>query len=304
MGAWGTGLYANDAAQDLRAGFTDLARLPAAPDEIVNLVIADHPESGDAADENHTDFWLALADLLHCYGISHAPTLERADAIIASGLDIDMKAELGMEAGDLARRRRLLKQRAAKWAVPNPKPRRRNLLKKPEPFILEPGECLAYPTSAGRNINPYFASPEDDPGKWVQDGWGSALTLSRGRRFDWFAWYAVGRLSAHGPARPTLSDCWGAAIETEPSILSFDEVPLIAVCAGSLAPAHLAKLRVERLGVLPISEARVLDYLPALASTGDYPLSSVSNYLAWRAQTLPGVPEPGPALAVAELLAD
>ena len=87
MGAWGHKLYDSDVARDVRDAFEDLARLPLDPAALVARALASHPGADDPDDEDHTAFWLALADQFHRYGIAHAPLFERANAIVDSGHD-------------------------------------------------------------------------------------------------------------------------------------------------------------------------------------------------------------------------
>ena len=83
MGAWGAGLYSSDMAADMRAVIKSALRLPFDEDRIVDILrdcergAADHPD-----DEDHTTFWLVLADQFEKRGVAHAPARDKAIAII------------------------------------------------------------------------------------------------------------------------------------------------------------------------------------------------------------------------------
>jgi len=67
MGAWGTSLYANDYASDIRGDYIDMLRRGKTNDEVVEKLINDNQEiMGD--DEEEPLFWFALADTLWNYG--------------------------------------------------------------------------------------------------------------------------------------------------------------------------------------------------------------------------------------------
>jgi hypothetical protein len=95
MGVWGTGIFANDTAADLKDQFEDVVRLPITTDELIRIVTGE--EDGD-------DFHLALADLFHTYGIDAPAVREKAIELISSGDDLKNKRELGMTEPDLRRR--------------------------------------------------------------------------------------------------------------------------------------------------------------------------------------------------------
>ena len=62
MGAWGVGLYSNDFA--LRGSVKAVARLPLAPDKLLELLCAMEPSAANnAKDSDHTIFWLTVADI-------------------------------------------------------------------------------------------------------------------------------------------------------------------------------------------------------------------------------------------------
>jgi hypothetical protein len=63
MGAWGIGLYASDFALDLRATVGAVVRLPLDEEKLVAAICAaEETTAENPADEDHTVFWLVLAD--------------------------------------------------------------------------------------------------------------------------------------------------------------------------------------------------------------------------------------------------
>jgi len=252
MGTWSVTLYGNDAAADVRGDIKDLLRAPLDEAGIVAALTETHPGLDDKTDEEYCDLWLAVADQLHAYGVAAPAVFATATTIIDTGLDLDMKRSLGMDDRSLARRATLLDELRAKWARPHPKPSKRRIQSKPDAFVFEAGDCVAYPVSkVGATINPYFAKAEADP-QWAQDGFGAMAILTRGHRHGVFAWYAVARLSLRGASPPPLADCAAAMIEAESSLVEdrMGEKPRLAVFASRLSPLFAKKMRCAVVGRL------------------------------------------------------
>ena len=105
MGAWGAGLYSSDMAADMRAVIKSALRLPFDEDRIVDILRdCERRAADDADDEDHTTFWLVLADQFEKRGVAHAPTRDKAIAIIDRGDDLDMMEKRGMKQADLRKR--------------------------------------------------------------------------------------------------------------------------------------------------------------------------------------------------------
>ncbi len=93
MGAWGIGLYSSDFAQDLGGAVKAVARLPFPPEALLRYLATTEPGSADnPKDEDHTVFWLTVADQFARRGIDCPAAQERAMAIIADGADLAMMA--------------------------------------------------------------------------------------------------------------------------------------------------------------------------------------------------------------------
>jgi hypothetical protein len=190
--------------------------------------------------------------------IDHPPTLETTLRIVAEGTDLAMKRALRMREPNLQQRARVLERLAAKWRTPNPKPRARRVLTKPEPFVLEVGDCLAYPLSKGELRNPYVSPREEErfyaSYDWKKDSWGASIVLARYRRYDVFARYLVAELGTDLATRPSLADFQVASILHQRNP---DGTTSRRVRAISTTRPHLRRMRVEIVGRLPIDEAGV-----------------------------------------------
>jgi hypothetical protein len=235
MGVWGAGLYAGDFAQDLKSAATLLLRLPRTPDEILAELVALHPEEANApTHEEHSTFWLVVADQMEKKGALAASARERALDIIRSRADAATMADLGLSGADLKRRAQALDRLAAQLEAPTQ--RKRSTLKKPPPMAFATGEIILAPTRGGQARNPYMP-PSHYPADWVADGWFVAVILHAERLFEFFPWYGAlvsARQQTEKPTRENVDD------------VALAYVWNIAVCsAGQAQRFHL-----ERLGVV------------------------------------------------------
>jgi hypothetical protein len=257
VGTWGTGLYDNDDASDLRDDFKEMVRAPWDGDRLLGWARVQFPEEG-------TDVPLALADLFWTYGIDHAGVREDGLRIVADGVDLDAKRALGLDDRGLARRAKLLDSLAEKLQTPNPKPRARRMLAGPEPFVLEEGACLVYPTSQGRVRNPYVSPRKEEsfyalhPG--APDGWAAAVVLARKHRFETFARYLIAILRNGGREAARLEDVPALSILHSNT---FGRQPLRRVHLVSTARRHLERMRVEVVGRVEVAGARVAEEFAA-----------------------------------------
>src|SRR5712672_555170 len=105
MGAWGTGLYSSDFAADLRAVVAVVSRLPLDEEGLIEAICdAEKSAAENPADEDHTIFWLVLADQFEKRGIFSARVRDMALAIIDGGKDAAMMQQFGMKPVDLRKR--------------------------------------------------------------------------------------------------------------------------------------------------------------------------------------------------------
>ena len=252
MGAWGTGLYSSDLALDLRGTIGAVARLPFDSDRLVEILCDSEPgAANNPDDEEHTIFWLVVADQFAKRAIVCPRVREKALAIIDDGSDLAMHAKLGMTPSNLNKRQKMLAEvRARLTAAAADSAKPRPVLKRPQPFLMEVGDCLVYPTSGKNCINSYYASKEKMPG-WKQDGWGAMVVVDRGRAFDFLVWYTPLTICAPTPEKP--------AFATLRSISSW-----VFRRPGTCSPVHFKRLELEKVGSLTIDRDKLARAFPTM----------------------------------------
>jgi hypothetical protein len=207
MGAWGTGLYSSDMALDMRATIKSVLRLPFDEDRIVDILRdGERHAADDPNDEDHTTFWLVLADQFEKRGVAHAPTREKAIGIIDRGDDLAMMEKRGMKLSDLRKRgAKLAELRARLAAAPRPsKPRA--TIKAPQPYVLEIGVLYACPVHGSSCLTPHLRDNYYADSPWIPDGWRQFVILDRGREFDYLVWYQPMVCKKPVKQKPQLSE--------------------------------------------------------------------------------------------------
>ena len=250
MGAWGAGLYSGDFAIDLRTTIRAVTRLPFSPDRLVEVLCDTESGAARSADDpDHTVFWLVVADQFWKRGIYCPRLRDTAVSIIDDGCDRAMMAALGMSAADLRRRDTMLAELRARLAsAPPSKPR--PILKQPQPYLMEIGDCYAYPTSGGAPINPYFPSLEKMR-DWQHDGWAVMVVIARGRVFDFLSWYRGMTISTAVPEK----------LGTVP--MGASQMWVLRP-PGTVTPLHLKRMRLEKLGSLAIDPKKLNTTFPGM----------------------------------------
>jgi len=119
MGTWGTALYSDDLAADLRGEFSDLTGEGLSPVDAVNRLTTDYSSSLRDPDESPV-FWLALAETVWCLRRLAEQVRENALRVIDSGEDL---ARWG-NARDRAKREQVLAKVRAQLLSPPPSPKR------------------------------------------------------------------------------------------------------------------------------------------------------------------------------------
>lgn len=98
MGAWGTGLYSNDSACDIRGDYIDKLKRGKTNDEATQeLINSNRDIMGDVEEEPL--FWFALADTQWNYGARHLLTL--AQDSVPSGTHIHFDDLNSLEDGSI-----------------------------------------------------------------------------------------------------------------------------------------------------------------------------------------------------------
>lgn len=251
MGAWGAGLYSDDFARDLKPMIAAAARLPIPTEALLDLIRAQHGGiAADPSDEDHTAFWLVLADTLGRLGIDCPEARERALAIIDGGQDLARCAALEMAPADLRKRAAMLaalRETLARGPAPG---RKRAMLRGPQPFLMELGDCLVFPTSRGQGINAYFPSRDAQP-DWRQDGWGAGIVCELGRAFGHLAWYRFCVLGHDFRDKPGLDEVRRGRFGP-------------GLSAGTCSPLHFKRVALEKIGALPVRPGAILAAVPEL----------------------------------------
>lgn len=255
MGVWGTGLYSGDFAADLRSTIGAVSRLPFDGDQLLDRLCEAEPSAANNAEhEEHTIFWLVVADQFGKRGIRCDRARDRALAIIHDGSDIAMHARLGMGPRDLEKRRKVLEELRVRLAIGATSRSARQVLKKPQAFLMDIGEVFVYPTSGGHCINAYARSTEQDPHWRGQDGWGALLIVDRGRAFGFLTWYTPLTLMTAAAEKPTLACLRG-------------EMAWILRSAGTCSPVHFRRMELEKIGTLAIDNENLRSVFPIWPGT-------------------------------------
>jgi len=264
MGSWGTGLYHNDAAADVKMVFGDLSRRPIDTDTLVSRVFETFDCGKDPASEDDFDIWLALADLLHQYALDHPTTTGRARQLIAEGEDLAMKRELGMSPRDLDKRKKVLAETLARWSAPHPKPKKLKVPSAPEQFLLDVGDVWVFPAMQ-HSARP-FHEKDVDQSFFMPDGWGAFAVADRWHEMEHRACYVFVLALPSGQDRPTLDEVRSAPLQECTFTMSPDDrqwtYPMIFGARLGKRAQGLKRWETERLGTLPIDTAKVRSIMP------------------------------------------
>lgn len=242
MGTWGTALYDDDSASDLKNTVSLVAKVPADGDRLLEL-LEEARGSTDPANQDGALFWLVVADQFEKRGIDCKRASRMAIQVIDSGADLVWCKERGADDKFLRARAKVLQELRDRLDHPRPvKPVRK--AGKPPPLVLSTGEIYAFPTMAGKAWHPYRLP---SAGEFVPDGWGALVVLASGRAFHWLPWLALASLTVQEDKRPTLGDALQARLITH----------LQTHGAGRFIPkaAHAKGLGLERLGAVDIDAA-------------------------------------------------
>src|SRR5215510_505506 len=97
MGVWGTSLYSGDFAMDLRGTIGAVLRLPFDADRVVDILCEHEPAATNPDDEEHTTFWLVVADQFAKRGVECERARTKALHVIDADEDIAALEKLGMK---------------------------------------------------------------------------------------------------------------------------------------------------------------------------------------------------------------
>lgn len=198
MGTWGTGLYSDDEALDLKGTIALLAEMPIDGEKLYQLICT----QSDVADTSNPAFWLVMADQFEKHGLAHPHIFESAIGIIKKGEDIAYLRDHDMSAANLKKRQAMLDKLLVKLESPRPL-RKINPNKKPPDSVVEVGQVYTFPTMELRAMSAWFKNWEE--AKFKPNGWGAFVVVAQGRLFDWHPWCAVISLTVPND-RPIMLD--------------------------------------------------------------------------------------------------
>jgi hypothetical protein len=240
MGTWGPGLYSGDIASDLRTMIGAVLKLPFDDEQVVDVLCDREPQvANDTTNEDHTVFWLVLADQFEKRGVASARVREKAIAIIDNDTDLAMLEKLGLKGADLRKRARALAALRARLVAAPTESRPRVTLKAPQAYVLELGTLYACPTKGSAAINPSRGRSNFDGSPWIPDGFRQFIILDRGRAFDYLAWYqpivTIATVTRAPSLKDARSDLWWQ-IETP----------------KTCSPKHFKTMEIQAIGAVPI----------------------------------------------------
>jgi hypothetical protein len=168
-----------------------------------------------------------------------------------------------MNAAGLKMRREMLTGLRGHIAASLPPGKKRPVLRKPQPFLMEIGDVLVYPTSQGGNINPYYKSKQLMVPHWEQDGWSAAIIVDAGRAFDFLVWYRPLTLFSAETSKPDLA-----------RLLSLS--PWILKHPGTCSAVHFKRPELEKIGKLPMDNIKLRSWFPKMASGNGQAINNIS----------------------------
>jgi hypothetical protein len=276
MGVWGTGLYSGDFAKDLSSAARAVSRLPFDGERLAELLCSVAPDAANnASDEDHTTFWLVLADQFAKRGIACDGVRQRALKIIDGDEDVATMSRLGMDEAGLKKRGKMLAELRERIANAKAPATPRRVLKKPQALVMNAGDVVVYPTARGHQINPYFPSVEKMRPEWIQDGWAAAVIVEAGHEFDFLAWYRPLTIANAMGAKPGLA-------QTLANELWVLRLP------GTCSASHFKKMRMERVGAVTIDREKLDRHFPQRPTGRSAAVNDVS--IANRLSTGPAFP--------------
>lgn len=119
MGAWGTGLYSNDIAEDIREDCRDVFSVKT-PEEGLRILEEDYLKEIQEDDYDElADFWYAVADYQWNKGILTERAKKKALELLGRGAGLDLWIEEGNKS-DIKKRKEVLEKLKEKLNSPQP----------------------------------------------------------------------------------------------------------------------------------------------------------------------------------------
>ncbi|WP_183099603.1 hypothetical protein [Nocardioides pelophilus] len=157
MGSWGTGIFSNDDASDVREGFRDLIAEGVAPAQATQRLVEEYGVGQNGPDDN--DFWFGLASTQHRLGHIVPEVIGRAFDLI------DDPSELARwEPAQRTRRKAALNKLRDELLQPAPDPKKLRPRRKGT-TSLEPGQHVVMPLPGGPVLLRVVRIHEDKSGR-------------------------------------------------------------------------------------------------------------------------------------------
>lgn len=265
MGTWGPGLYQNDTAADIRSDFKLWVGMPWTPARLVEELAKEYqiPLDGTCDADDHTAFWLVLADQFHAYGLDHGDVFRTARRVIEDGTDIRILRELEMSEADLRRRAKSLDALTAKWRDPPAKIRKIKPLKQ-EPLVLAEGDVVAYPAMNFCARQDPVLAHNPDTYRFEPDAMNVFVVLATEHVFHgMFARYFIAPLLLFGgddpPALKDTMICFFIC-ETHIAFRAFNPVGGWA----EIRKKDLAFIDAQKIGSVDLNHERIAEHFPDL----------------------------------------
>jgi hypothetical protein len=182
MGTWGTALFSDDLAADLRSEFRDLIGEGLTTESAINRLKTEYKSSLRDPDEESV-FWLALADTGWRLGRLDDNVLQNALRVIESGQDLSRWDD----AADRKKREQVLAKLRTKLLSPSPQPKPvAKRIKSANDWQI--GEVIAFRLLSGRWVLLRVIGHNEDRGgksavcellNWIGDSMNSLPSLNQ-----------------------------------------------------------------------------------------------------------------------------
>ena len=150
MGAWGTGIFSNDTAADVRDSYRELLGEGQDGPEATRVLLEEYSEDLDDPDAS-PDLWLGLAATQWKVGRLEEDVKTRALELINSGAEVRRWEDLGASAGEVRRRSQAVRKLRDQLVSPQRAPVRIRPTRK-ETTDFEEGDVFSYRLGSGPTV--------------------------------------------------------------------------------------------------------------------------------------------------------
>jgi|688.fasta_scaffold579952_1 hypothetical protein len=265
MGTWGSGLYDDDEACDIRDEIAlSLATKPSITAEA--LLASLRKKFGYGTDlmlDGCPTFWMTVADQFTKHGIESQIAKTLALAAIEKGHDLKDLEARGMDARGLRARANVHRRLRQRFTDPQLATRKVALKSVPK-LCVEAGEIYSFPTSRfGSSFNAYRSSWEEID--FNPTGWGALIILKAGRFKGLHPWAIYSVVVVNSNPEPTLE-----------AILAGKTMRLgVNHCVPR--QSHIKKMRMKLLGKVVLDSKRVEELMQHAKFTTTTPKRAVTD---------------------------